>query len=120
MKITNQTLKTNASRASTEDLLNRATVFREGMEPEALAIFEEELTRRGIDQSAIDRHAQTTVCLRTPEGEPLQCSRCHNPAVKEVWGWQRIFFGWLPVFLRRYRYCPEHLPEGKSEKEIKP
>ncbi len=48
----------NARQATTEDLLNRVTAYRAGMEPEALAIIEAELKRRGVRPDQIEGHAQ--------------------------------------------------------------
>ena len=49
-------------RADTEELLDRVTVYREGMEPAALDLMEGELDRRGVTRagagtSAPDRPA---------------------------------------------------------------
>lgn len=41
-------VRANARQAPTEDLLERVTVYRSGMEPEAVEIIEAELRRRGI------------------------------------------------------------------------
>ena len=38
MELDLERVRANAQQASTEDLLDRATVFRDGMEPEALEI----------------------------------------------------------------------------------
>ncbi len=39
-------VRANARQASTEDLLERVTIYRSGMEPEAVEIIEAELRRR--------------------------------------------------------------------------
>ena len=43
MTIEHERIRDNVHKADTEDLLDRATVYRAGMEPEALEIIEEEL-----------------------------------------------------------------------------
>ena len=81
-------VRANVQAASTEDLLDRATVYREGMEPEALDLIEAELRRRGVTAAA---HAIPLVarcsaripnrgtailsrrCLRGPRGPDSPC-----------------------------------------------
>ena len=109
MKFDSQNVRENARKASTDDLLDRVTVYRHGMEAEALAVFEAELRERGITQAGINAHAAESEanCLRDREGVALQCRYCRKPAVVEKWGWQRLW-GVLPIFPRLYRYCREH------------
>lgn len=44
--------------AETADLLDRVTAYRNGMEPEAVELMEQELRRRGVDAAAIAAHAE--------------------------------------------------------------
>jgi hypothetical protein len=96
----------NAREATTEDLLDRATVYGEGMEPEALDIIEAELRHRGVTREQQEAHA-----ARQREawagGPAPRCSWCDRPAVGQRWGWHRLW-GWVPVFPRPFRYCTEH------------
>ena len=46
----------NVRQADTEDLLNRITAYRDGMEPEAVAMIEEELRERGVTAAEIAAH----------------------------------------------------------------
>src|SRR5579862_9229866 len=112
MKFDSQKVTANARQASTEDLLDRVTVFRKGMEAEALEIFEAELRERGITRAAVEAYARAKegTCLRDAEGIALQCRYCRKPAVVEIWGWQCLW-GVVPVFPRRFRYCEEHRPD---------
>jgi hypothetical protein len=104
----------NARAAQTDDLLDRVTAFRAGMEPEAIELFEMELRRRGVTSDQIERHAQRYEnCLLGSNGVPLNCSWCRRPAVASGWGWHRLWRR-LPIFPRRYRYCSEHLPSVQS------
>jgi hypothetical protein len=99
----------NARTATTEDLLNRVTVYRNQIEPEALAIFEAELRGRGVSAAEVLDHGDKVregVIVR-PDGTVPTCSFCRAPAVAEGWGWHRLF-GRLPVFPRRLRWCREH------------
>jgi hypothetical protein len=109
MKFDDQKVWVNVRQASTEDLLDRLTVYRAGIEPEALAIIEEELRKRGISRDEIDAHerAQGEECLRDERGLALPCSLCRRPAVVEKWGWHRLWRR-LPIFPRRFRYCRAH------------
>lgn len=110
MKFDSQKVWANARQATTEDLLDRVTVFREGMEAEALAIFEAELRDRGISFDMIDAHArQQGDVLRDVDGVARQCRYCRRPVVAQKWGWQRLW-GVVPIFPRRFYYCREHAP----------
>jgi hypothetical protein len=106
-------VRDNVRQASTEDLLDRATVFRKGMEEEALIIIEAELGDRGVSQEAIQAHGQATgaACLWGSDDVALKCSFCHKPALAQKWGWQRLW-GMVPVFPRRFRYCDHHRPKA--------
>ncbi len=101
----------NVRKSTTEDLLNRITVFRAGMEPEAVDIIEQELRSRGVGPDAIRRHADTLgqeVIVRD-DGIAARCTFCHEPAVAEGWGWHRLW-GKIPLFPRYLYYCREHRP----------
>lgn len=111
MSIDHERVRDNVSKADTEDLLDRLTVYRAGMEPEALEIIEEELHSRGVDAAQIQAHEeerQKEVLWAEP-GLALACSFCHSPAVARGWAWQHIFFGRVPLFPRLANFCAEHL-----------
>ena len=98
----------NARAADTEDLLDRVTAYRAGLEPEAIEIIEMELHRRGVSAEQIAEHGRQFVdCLRAADGTVLMCSQCRKPAVAVRWGWHRLW-GQLPVFPYRIRCCKEH------------
>ena len=101
----------NARKADTEDLLDRATIYRGDMEPDALYAIEEELRQRGVTAADIDAHArrreETGLC--EAEGMPARCSFCARPAVEWRWGWHKLW-GRLPVFPRPLHYCAIHRP----------
>ena len=86
------------ARAETEDLLDRVTVYRAGMEPDALYVIEEELRQRGVTAADIDEHAQRREegGIEEVGGLPAQCSFCARPAVVRRWGWHRLGGRWLP------------------------
>jgi hypothetical protein len=108
-------VKANVARATTEDLLDRATVYRAGMEPAALEAIETELHRRGVSAAEIDAHAgQRAHSVMGPEGWALKCDRCDRPAVSVEWGWHRLW-GLLPVFPRRVATCDEHRTRGPAD-----
>ena len=102
-------VRDNVRAASTEDLLDRATYFRAGMEPEALELVEQELRRRGVSEEEFrawgPREGDQTILL--PDGTAARCSFCRRPAVEEEWGWHKLW-GLLPLFPRRVRYCKDH------------
>jgi hypothetical protein len=100
----------NARAATTEDLLERVTVYREGMEPEALEIIEAELRCRGVSWQEVADHDQRLRrdALMDESGIALRCNFCNSPAVDIRWGWHWLW-GRVPVFPRKLRYCREHL-----------
>jgi hypothetical protein len=108
-------VRQNARSASTEDLLDRSTVFREQMEPEAVTVFEEELRQRGLSAEQIADHRERRVraVAHRPDGTVARCSFCHRPAVAEGWGWHRLW-GRIPTFPRYFYYCEEHRREDES------
>ena len=103
-------VRANAAQAATEDLLDRVTAYRAGMEPAALAVIEEELRRRGVTPEQIQAHGERAArCLRLPDGTAARCSLCERPAVVERVGWQRLW-GLVPLFRRTFYYCAQHSP----------
>lgn len=109
-------VRSNVRDASTEDLLDRVTVYRAGMERAALEVIEDELRSRQITTEAIEAHAarrQQEIAL-LPNGTAACCSFCHRPAVAEGWGWHRLW-GLLPVFPRYLHYCDQHLVDSRDQ-----
>jgi hypothetical protein len=109
----------NVKESTTEDLLDRITAFRSGMEPEAIPIIEAQLARRGIDRADIDRHEAENcadVILR-PEGFAYRCSYCRRPAVVRRWGWHWLG-GLVPVLPRILSYCARHAEMLDAEKAL--
>src|SRR5437660_803136 len=102
----------NARSATTEDLLDRVTVFRDQMEPEAVTILEAELRSRGVTAADVLTHGDKIKegLIRHPDGTVAKCSFCPAPAVARRWGWHRLW-GKVPLFPRRLRYCREHDPK---------
>ena len=99
----------SARLATTEDLLDRVTAFRNDMEPEAVEIVEMELRRRGVGSEQIEQTRQDRAgkLTRDLNGLTARCSFCSRPAVERRWGWHRLW-GRLPVFPRRLNYCQQH------------
>jgi hypothetical protein len=111
MRLNLQRVSEDVARAPTEDLLDRITVYREGMEPEALELIEAELRHRGVSLAAIEAHEANRrhTMLTGPDRLPVKCACCWRPAVVEVREWHRL---WqiVPIFPRRRSYCEEHRP----------
>jgi hypothetical protein len=99
----------NVRSATTEDLLDRATVYRDGMEPEALTVIEKELRRRGVKEDEIEAHAARRKVVSGWGGLARKCRRCARPASTLAWGWHWLW-GLVPVVPWRYAYCDEHRP----------
>jgi hypothetical protein len=110
-----QRLLVNVRQAATEDLLNRITVYRAEMEPEALAIIDRELHDRGVTPEQIEAHGQRIEqeVIWLADGLPAKCSLCPQPAVARGWGWLRLL-RLIPIFPRHVYYCREHAPEDQG------
>lgn len=107
-------VRLNIQQATTEDLLDRMTVYRKGMEPEALEMVEAELAERGVDGAAIQAHAQQRdAVLMHPDGVARSCTFCRRPAVAEEWGWHCLLKV-IPIFPRLYAYCDKHDAERRG------
>jgi hypothetical protein len=101
-------VRENVRSASTEDLLDRATVYRAGLEPAAVPVILEELRTRGVSAEAIIAYegARQPV-LYDPSGTARTCHHCPRPAVTRDWGWHRVF-GLIPLFPRPFYLCEHH------------
>ena len=51
-------VRANAEKATTDDLLERVTVFRDQMEPEAVELIEQLLWRRGVGPEQVAEYGQ--------------------------------------------------------------
>ena len=98
-------------KATTDDLLDRVTAFRQGMEPNTVSLIEDELSQRGVTDPDIDAHAQRVQqeVIFLEDGVAAKCRYCQAPAVAQGWGWLRLFRK-IPFWPRREFYCKEHLP----------
>jgi hypothetical protein len=116
MQFDPERVRKNAREATTEDLLDRITVYREGMEPQAVDIIENELIDRGLAAEDVRLHQARR--LEQPliyrDGFPAECSFCERPAVAEAWRWHLGWGRWIPIPIyrpRHFYYCVEHLPQ---------
>jgi hypothetical protein len=108
-------VRANVREATTADLLDRATVYAEGMEPEALDVIEAELRSRGVMREELEAHAERSRLPRQEreDGPAARCSFCDRPAVERGWGWHRLW-GVVPLFPRPFRYCTDHAARRRS------
>jgi hypothetical protein len=107
-------VRDNVRQATTEDLLDRVTVYRTGLEPEALPLVLEELRSRGVTAEAVVAHEESRRALIVAGDAVAQkCSLCRRPAVTRKWGWHRLF-GKLPVFPRPLYLCEIHQTKSGS------
>lgn len=117
MKLDLERVRANVRRATTEDLLDRATLFRGGMEPEALEIIDEELRTRGVTPA--DRVGHETLrgvgLVRGADGLPRVCAKCGRPATWDGWTWGRLWWV-LPSFPRWAALCEEHRPRAARDR----
>lgn len=109
LKLDKQRMLANAAQADTLELLDRVTVLREHLEPQAVEIAEAELARRGITPEEIESHGRRWRhrVLRDERGMVWNCCLCGRAAVAEELDWYR-WLGWIPLFRRHYRYCEAH------------
>lgn len=100
--------------AESEELLDRVTVYREGMEPAALDLMEGELDRRGVTREEIAEFEamRRATALTDRDGNVIRCTLCDRPATARGRGWITLFAGSLPVFPWRFPYCDFH--QGKK------
>ena len=113
-------VRKNVEEAEISDLLERATVFRAGMEPEALELIETELRRRGISfkEQAEFEAAQENTVLRDEAGLPLSCHKCSQLAVESHWVWH--WAGIIPIFRTRRSFCATHAPSKQKLLSARP
>jgi hypothetical protein len=105
--------------ADTDELLDRVTVYREGMEPAALDLMEGELDRRGVTREDIAAHdaKQREFAILLPDGTAMRCSFCNRPAIVQARRWHRLF-GRIPIFPKVFAYCAFHSePKQKIRSE---
>lgn len=101
-------LKETAKKEETVDLLNSVTVYRSGLEPEAIAVLEAELASRKVTAKQIQEHEDRLQhVLRDDQGMALSCAYCRSPAVAQQWQWHRLW-GKIPVFPRYVACCESH------------
>jgi hypothetical protein len=129
MQFNTERVRQNAQQASTEDLLDRVTVYRTGMEPEAVDIIESELSHRGVGRKEIEEHlsrrraggvsplSECVSPLVDASGLPLECSFCHRPAVLRRRGWDWMRPWGVPLFPRPrlFYYCEQHRPDNAPQ-----
>jgi hypothetical protein len=113
--------------ADTEELLDRVTVYRQGMEPAALDLMEGELDRRGVTRDQIAAHdaKRRESAIILSDGTAMRCSFCDRPAVLQArgWHWMKLripFVSWrsgfsLPLFPMRFAYCEFHAAAKQDE-----
>jgi hypothetical protein len=101
--------------AETEELLDRVTVYREGMEPAALDLMEGELDQRGVTREEIAAHdtKQREFAIMLSDGTAMRCSFCNRPAVVQARSWHRLF-GRIPIFPKVFAYCAFHSAPAKD------
>jgi hypothetical protein len=116
MQFDRQRVQANVKAASTEDLLDRVTIFREGMEADALPIIEDELRARGIGNDVIRFHEEQRRRAGTLDsgGFAAKCSLCSRPAVVRVRHWH-LLWQLVPIFPRSNYFCEEHRPDPIDE-----
>jgi hypothetical protein len=95
--------------AETEELLNRATVFRGEMEPAALDLIEGELSRRGVTGPMMEEYRELRIgtVLLNPSGDARRCHFCDRPAVARTRGWFKLWRK-IPIIPKMFDRCEAH------------
>lgn len=110
MQLNLERVRENARSASTEELLDRVTVYRSGMEPAAIEIIETELDRRGVTEMQIaEFEEQRRKTGLIGGGVARSCSFCDRPAVARAWGLSRGGHSLIKVIPWIFNYCEKHL-----------
>src|SRR5271156_1918106 len=109
MKSDAHRVQENIRNAPTEDLLDRITVWQLEMEPTAVELIQQELRNRGVGQNQIEAHRTHRQASILTDGDtfPVKCSFCDRPAVKQGWGWHRLWQR-VPIFPKFFSYCEHH------------
>ncbi len=109
MTLNLEKVRVYATNASNRELLDRVTVFKSGMEPNALTIIHQELRHRGVTQTQIQDHETLLepLVIRGPEGMPRICKKCSLPAISCEWGWLKVF-GFIPILPWKNLFCEDH------------
>ena len=109
MQLNLEKVRMYAKKADNRALLDRVTVFQQGMEPAAIEIIKKELLQRGISHADISQHENIykDLVIRGPEGMPRLCKKCSLPAISLEWGWLKVF-GFIPLLPWQYLFCEEH------------
>ena len=96
----------NIRKAETEELLDRVTAYRAGMEPQAIDMIEEELRDRGVSPYDIAVHEEECEreCVFAPDGAAYMCCQCRRP-----------FSGQWMIWMVRLE--PQFLPLGPMSSE---
>jgi hypothetical protein len=109
MQFNPKRVRDNVANATTKDLLDRVTVYRSGMEPEALDLIEAELRQRGLGPREIESHALSREgTLLDAGGVAQKCAYCQQPAVTRGWRMLKLF-GLVPLIPARVALCADHL-----------
>jgi hypothetical protein len=104
-------IREDARRTSTENLLDRVTIYRGEMEPAAIDVLRSELEARGVSSAAIEAHAvlrEKAGLSRHPDGTVVRCSFCPRPAIAHRRQWYRLWGWFLPLFPKVVHLCKEH------------
>lgn len=123
MQVRTDRLLSNVRTADTLDLLDRATVFRDAMEAEAVEVIVAELARRGLGPDEIHAHGRLFQhrVLRDDRGIAASCNHCSRAATQADVDWHR-WLGWVPLFRKRFHYCDHCWQErqARARKTLKP
>lgn len=113
-----QAVARRVAAVDTDVLLDWVTIAREGREPQAIAVVNKELHRRGVTAEQIAEHdrVRRDTVLFGVDGTAVKCCRCDRCAVVSVRGWFRLL-RLIPLFPTQFAYCEQHRPQTKIAPE---
>jgi hypothetical protein len=116
MEISPAKLLAHVGQMEQAELLDRVTVFRDALEPDAVEVMEAELARRGIGPEEIHQHYRQIKhrVLRDAHGIPAQCSWCERAAVEMREDFHKLW-RLIPVAKRIWYYCERHFAEKEPK-----
>lgn len=118
MKTESGKLLAHAAQMEKEELLDRVTVFRDAMQPEAVEVMEAELARRGVGPDDIHQHLRQMKhrVIHDAHGVPAQCSFCERAAVEQREDFHKLW-RLIPVAKRNWYYCERHFAEKAPRRQ---
>ena len=97
-----------AALAETNDLIERVTIQRDDLDPEALTIIMQELLSRNISAETVSEYEKSRdKFLYDSQGKPRLCNICGRPAISSIKSWLK-FLRIVPIMPITEYCCEAH------------